>query len=165
MTLELRNTTGKNTHHPRWYTHISQLTLFMPPPETYKVNSGVNLRCARSMPVHTSHYSRLEKLTIPIATQERLPCTSKYILHAVSITTHTHDRRQSIGEKKQRKEKKIKERKGKRIHCPHYDLIFRIKYKMHAPYSRTPVNILTTLPKKSNCQLCDVVLLITCPMT
>ena len=24
------------THNPRWYTHISQLTQFMPPPETYK---------------------------------------------------------------------------------------------------------------------------------
>ena len=26
VTLELRNTPGKNTHNPRWYTHISQLT-------------------------------------------------------------------------------------------------------------------------------------------
>ena len=36
-----------------------------------------------------------------------------YILHVVSITTHTHDRRKSIGKKKQRKEKieKIKEKK------------------------------------------------------
>ena len=38
--------------------------------------------------------------------------TTTYILHVVSITTHTHDRRKSIGENKQRKEKKI--RKGKR---------------------------------------------------
>ena len=36
VTLELRNTPGKNTHNPRWYTHISQLTQIMPPPETYK---------------------------------------------------------------------------------------------------------------------------------
>ena len=36
VTLELRNTPGKNTHNPRCYTHISQLTQFMPPPETYK---------------------------------------------------------------------------------------------------------------------------------
>ena len=37
VTLELRNTPGKHTHthNPRWYTHISQLTQFMPPPETY----------------------------------------------------------------------------------------------------------------------------------
>ena len=31
------------------------------------------------------------------------------MLHVASITTHTHDRRKSIGEKKQRKEKNIKE--------------------------------------------------------
>ena len=36
VTQELRNTLGKNTNNPRWYTHISQLTQFMPPPETYK---------------------------------------------------------------------------------------------------------------------------------
>ena len=62
ITLELRNTPGKNTHNIRWYTHISHLTQFMPPPETYKrKKSGFSLRCARSRPVHTSHYSRLEK--------------------------------------------------------------------------------------------------------
>ena len=33
VSLELRNTPGKNTNQ-RWYTHISQLTQFMPPPET-----------------------------------------------------------------------------------------------------------------------------------
>ena len=40
--------------------------------------------------------------------------TTTYILHVVSITTHTYDRHTSIGEKKQIKEKKIKERKEKR---------------------------------------------------
>ena len=40
VTLELRNTPGKNTHNPRWYTHISQLTQFMPPPETFKSEIG-----------------------------------------------------------------------------------------------------------------------------
>ena len=30
VTLELRNNPGKNTNNPRWYTHISQLTQFMP---------------------------------------------------------------------------------------------------------------------------------------
>ena len=39
--------------------------------------------------------------------------TTTYILHLVPITTHTHDRLKSIGKKKQRKDKKIKERKGK----------------------------------------------------
>ena len=34
--VTLENTPGKtHTHNPRWYTHISQLTQFMPPPETY----------------------------------------------------------------------------------------------------------------------------------
>ena len=37
--------------------------------------------------------------------------TTTYILHVVSITTHTHDMRKSIGENKQRKEKKRKEKK------------------------------------------------------
>ena len=30
----------ENTHTPRWYTHISQLTQFMPPPEAYKSEIG-----------------------------------------------------------------------------------------------------------------------------
>ena len=63
--------------------------------------------------MHASHYSRLEKPTIniPLATQERLRNT--YILLVVPITANTHDRRESIGKKKQRKEKKTKERKEK----------------------------------------------------
>ena len=40
VTLELRNTPGKNTQNPRWYTHVSQLTQSMPPPETYKNEIG-----------------------------------------------------------------------------------------------------------------------------
>ena len=40
VTLVLRNTLGKNTNNPRWYTHISQLMQFMPPPETYKSEIG-----------------------------------------------------------------------------------------------------------------------------
>ena len=56
----------------------------------------------------------MEKPTIPLATQERLPRT-RYIqvLDVVLITTRTHDRRKSIGKKKQRKEKEINERKDK----------------------------------------------------
>ena len=73
VTLEMRNTPGKNTYNPRWYTHISQLTHSCLLQKYIKVKSGVSLRCARSRPVHTSHYSRLEKPNIPIATQGRLP--------------------------------------------------------------------------------------------
>ena len=47
----------------------------------------------------------------------RLPPMKDYahhvLLHVVPITTHTHDRRKSIGKKKQRIEKKVKERKDK----------------------------------------------------
>ena len=39
VTLELRNTPGKNTNQ-RWYAHMSQLTQLMPPPETYKSEMG-----------------------------------------------------------------------------------------------------------------------------
>ena len=31
----------KHTLNPRWYTHISHLTQFIPPPETYKSEIGV----------------------------------------------------------------------------------------------------------------------------
>ena len=39
--------------------------------------------------------------------------TTTYILHVVPITTRTHDRRKSVGKKKQGKEKKVKEWKKK----------------------------------------------------
>ena len=58
--------------------------------------------------VQTSHYSRLEKPTIPLATQYYA-----YILHVAPIATHTHNRRKSIGKKKHRKEKKRMEKKRK----------------------------------------------------
>ena len=35
VTLELRNTSVKKQTNQRWYTHMSQLTQLMPPPETY----------------------------------------------------------------------------------------------------------------------------------
>ena len=46
------------------------------------------------------------------ATQGRLRGTT-YISHAVPITTHTHNRRKSVGKKKQRREDKTKKRKDK----------------------------------------------------
>ena len=64
----------KKTHNPRWYTHISQLTQFMPPPETYKSEIGSqSTMCQVQAGAYTLHYSRLEKPNIPIATQGRLP--------------------------------------------------------------------------------------------
>ena len=107
-TLELRNTPGKNTNNPRWYTHISQLTQVMPPPETHKSEIGSQSTMCQ---VHTGAYVSL----LTPGETDHTAChprkTITYILHIVSITTHTHERRKSIGEKKQIKKKKIKERK------------------------------------------------------
>ena len=46
---------GENTQtNQKWYTRISQMTPFVPPPEKYKnVKLGVSLRCARSILVHS----------------------------------------------------------------------------------------------------------------
>ena len=89
VTLELRNTPGKNTHNPRWYTHISQLTQFMPPPETFKSEIGSqSTMCQVQAGAYVS-------LLTPGGTKYS-DChpskTTTYILHVVSITTHTHDR-------------------------------------------------------------------------
>ena len=111
VTLELRNTPGKNTNNPRWYTQISQLTQFMPPPETYKSEIGSQ---STTRQVHTGAYVSLLTPGETDYTDGHRRKTTTYILHVVSITTYTHDRRKSIGEKKQRKEKKVKERKEKR---------------------------------------------------
>ena len=108
VTLELRNTAGKNTNQ-RWYTHISQLTQFMPPPETYKSEIGSQPTMCQ---VHIGAYGSLlapGKTDYTVCHPRK---TTTYILHVLSITTHTHDRRKSIGKKKQRKGK-MKERKEK----------------------------------------------------
>ena len=74
VTLELRNTPGKKTQTTQGGTRIyhswRNSCVYQ---KHIKVKSGVRLRCARSIPAYTSHYSRLEKPTIPLATQERLP--------------------------------------------------------------------------------------------
>ena len=60
--------------------------------------------------MHTSHYSRLEKPNIPLATQERLQRSTYHYAYA------RHARQTQVNWKKEttkRKEKKIKERKGK----------------------------------------------------
>ena len=108
VTLGLRNTPGKNTNTQRWYAHISQLTQFMPPPETYK--SEIEGRATMCQ----AHTGACVSLAAPGKT-DYIDChpgkTATYRLHVVPITTHTHDRRKSINETKQRKEKKRKKRK------------------------------------------------------
>ena len=86
----------------------------------------VSLRCARSIPAHTSHYSRLEKPTRPriqLATQERLwTITYLYVVYFTSkkyLTQRicTTGAKKSFGKKETKKEKKRpgkgKERKDK----------------------------------------------------
>ena len=94
----------------RWYTHISQLTQFMPPPETFKSEIGSQPTTCQ---VHTGAYVSLLASGKTGYTACHSRKTTTYILHIVPITTHTHDRGKSIGKKKQRKEKKMKKRKGK----------------------------------------------------
>ena len=73
VTLELRNTQRKNTHNPRWYTHISQLTQFMPPPETHKSDIGSqSTMCQVQAGAYVSLLTPGET-NIPIATHQRLP--------------------------------------------------------------------------------------------
>ena len=113
VTLELRNTPGKNTHNPRWYTHISQLTQFMPQPETYKSEIGSQSTMCQ---VQAGAYVSLLTPGETKYSDCHPSKTTTYILHVVSITTHTHDRHTSIGEKEtqKRKEDKGKERNEKK---------------------------------------------------
>ena len=113
VTVKLRNTAGKNTHNPRWYTYISHLTQFMLPPETCKSEIGSqSTMCQVQAGAYVS-------LLTPGKTKYS-DChprkTTTYILRVVSITPHTHDRHKPIGEKetKKRKEDKGKERKEKK---------------------------------------------------
>ena len=110
VTLELRNTPGKNTHKPRWYTHISQLTQFMPPPETYK-KSEIGSQSTICQVQAGAYVSLLTPGETKYSDCHPRKITT-YILHVVFITAHTHDRRKSIGEKET---KKRKEDKGKEI--------------------------------------------------
>ena len=76
----------ENTHttQARWYTHISQLTQFMPPPETYKSEIGSQSTMCQ---VQAGPYV---SLLTPGGTKYsdcHLSKTNTYILHVVSITT------------------------------------------------------------------------------
>ena len=102
----------KKNHNPRLYTHISQLKQFMPPPDTYK--SEVRSQSTMCQ-AHTGAYVSLLASGETNINACHPRKTTTYILHVVSITTHTHGRRKSIGEKKQREENmiQVKERKEK----------------------------------------------------
>ena len=107
-TLELRNSLGKNTNQTKVvHAYITADAIHTSTRNIYKVKSGVSLRCVRSILVHTSHYSRLEKPTIPLATQERLPRI--YCTQHLRITPHMHVRPKSIEKKKENNRKEEKE--------------------------------------------------------
>ena len=63
VTLELRNTPGKNTNKPKVVHAYITADAIHASTKTTKMKSGVSLRCARSILVHMSYYSRLEKPT------------------------------------------------------------------------------------------------------
>ena len=94
-----------------WCTHISQLTQFMPPPKTYKSEIGSQSTMCQVCTWCIRLITRAWKNRLYTVCHIRK--TTTYILHVVSITTHTHDRRKSIGKKNQRTNMKRKERKGK----------------------------------------------------
>ena len=82
----------------------------MPPPEASKSEIGSQPAMCQ---VHTGAYVSLLAPGKTDCTACHPRKTTTYILRVVPITTHTHDRRKSIGKNKLRKENKMKERKEK----------------------------------------------------
>ena len=65
---------GKNKNKPKVvHAYITADAIDASARIIKRVKSGASLRCARSVLVHTSHYSRLKNPSISRATQERLP--------------------------------------------------------------------------------------------
>ena len=60
-----------------------------------------------------AYVSQLAPGTTDYTACHRRKTTSTHILHVVPITTHTHDRRKSIGKKETRKRKEEKGKEGK----------------------------------------------------
>ena len=103
VTLELRNTPGNNTHNPRWYTHISQLTQFMPPPETYKSEIGSqSTMCQVQAGAYVSLLTPGETKYSDCHPRK----TTTYILHVCSIYHYAYARQAKVNWRKRNKEKK-----------------------------------------------------------
>ena len=81
---------------------MSQLTQFMPPPEIYKSEIGSQSTMCQ---VQAGAYVSLLTPGETKYSDCRPSKTTTYILHVVSITSHTHDRHKSIGEKETKKRK------------------------------------------------------------
>ena len=101
VTLELRNTPGKTPDNPRWYTHVSQLTQFMPPPETYKSEIGSqSTKCQ----VHAGSYVSL-----------LMPGETDYSdCHPRKTTTYILQVEDNGKKRAEKKAKQNEKRKGKR---------------------------------------------------
>ena len=100
----------KTQTNQRWYTHISELTQFMPPPETYKSEIGSQPTMCQ---IHTGAYV---SLLVPGKNRlYRLPPKKDYHVYIARSTYHYAYARQTQvswrKETKKSKEKKIKERK------------------------------------------------------
>ena len=129
VTLEWKNTPGAKhaLTKIKWSTraHTIACALNASTRKILKVKSGVRLRCARSVLVQTSQYSRLDrKPATPLATQKRLPriCYARYL--SLRIRTSDSSQLEKIKEKKKnmnnrkgkmkRKEKEIKKKSRRR---------------------------------------------------
>ena len=75
VTLELRNTPGKNTNKPKVvHTHITADAIDASTGNMEKLATVCQVHTGAYVSLLTSHYSGLEKPPIPLATQEkRLP--------------------------------------------------------------------------------------------
>ena len=133
VTLEWRNTSGKkHKQNQKWYTHISCLTQFMPPPEKRnKVKSGVSLRCARCILAHTSHYSRLKKPDYTACPPEKTTVYHVYITRGTyryayarqtQVNWKKHKKIKKNDKKKKKREYK-KRKKGKGKKAPYYQTL------------------------------------------
>ena len=106
VTLDLTNTQGKARANERWYTQISQLTQFMPPPGTYKSRFGSQPMMCQ---VHTGAYVSL--LAPEKSRFYRLPLNKDYHVYSTLstyITTHTYARQTHHDWKKKQRNKKVK---------------------------------------------------------
>ena len=102
----------KHTHNPRWYTHISQLTQFMPPPETYKKSEiGSSLRCAGSM---SGAYVSLLAPGKTAYTACHPRKTNTYITRSINHYAYARQTQVKWKKKQRTNNKKRKERRKKR---------------------------------------------------
>ena len=101
-----------------------------------KVKSGVSLRCARSILVHTSHYSRLEKPTIY---SYRLPPNIDYHVYiALSNYPYAYARQTQINWQKETKKRKGDE--GKYIYSVRVKIYYRTCSRLTTRRPGRPAN-------------------------